>query len=63
MEKHGNTFFPGDRVKVVGGSVNKVASNEVGKVIGGDPDTGRVKVAFTDGRDDWVEPEKLEKQP
>lgn len=63
MNKHGNTYFPGDRVKVIGSSLNKIASNEVGKVIGGDPETGRLKVAFTDGRDDWVAPEQLEKQP
>lgn len=52
--KHSNTFFPGDRVKVIGSTLNKIASNETGKVVGGDPDTGRLKVAFSDGREDWA---------
>ena len=59
--KHSNTVFPGDKVKVVGSTINKIASNEKGEVVGADPDSGRVKVAFADGRNDWVDLENLEK--
>lgn len=59
--KHSNTVFPGDNVRVVGSTANKIASNELGQVVGADPSSGRVKVAFPDGRNDWVELEKLEK--
>lgn len=61
MFKHANTVFPGDQVKVIGSTVNKIASNESGKVVKADPESGRVKVAFADGRDDWVDLDKLEK--
>lgn len=59
--KNANTVFPNDRVKVVGRTVNKIASNEEGTVIGADPDSGRVNVKFGDGRTDWVDPEQVEK--
>lgn len=59
--KNANTVFPNDRVKVSGGTVNKIASNEEGTVIGADPESGRVNVKFGDGRTDWVEPSQLEK--
>ena len=61
--KHSNTVFPGDKVKVVGRTINKIASNEQGEVVGADPDSGRVKVAFPDGRNDWVELAQVERLP
>lgn len=59
--KHANTLFPGEKVKISGQSVNKIASSEEGKVIGADADSGRVNIDFGDGRTDWVELGKVEK--
>ena len=44
MIKHGNTFFPDERV-VDTSSKSKTASPNAGKVRTADPDTGKVKVA------------------
>jgi len=57
--KHSNTVFPGDDVRVMGSG--KTASAERGRVVGADPDTGKVKVAYGDGRTDWVDMDKVEK--
>jgi hypothetical protein len=57
--KHSNTVFPGDRVKVI--PTDKTATAEAGKVVTANPDSGKVKVAYPDGREDWVDLEKLEK--
>lgn len=49
MEKNGNTFAPGDPVRVGGGG--KVASGStIGKVLSADPNTELVEVEWEDGR-------------
>ncbi len=60
MEKHANTFFPGDKVAEVKDGT-KVAGHESGKVTDGDPTSGKVKVAWPDGREDWLPAEDLQK--
>lgn len=59
--KHSNTIFPGDKVRVIGNSLNKIAANEEGTVQAGDVGGMRVYVRFPDGRKDVVELDKLEK--
>lgn len=57
--KHSNTVFPGDNVRVT--APGKTASVEHGRVVGASPDTGKVKIAYDDGRTDWVDMDRLEK--
>lgn len=59
--KHSNTFFPGDSVRVH--STGKTASNNSGRIVNADPDTGKVKVAYLDGSEEWVEAARVEKTP
>jgi hypothetical protein len=61
MFKHANTFFPGD-VVIDASQNSKVAQPVQGKVISADPDSGKVKVAWVGGHEDWVEAERLVKQ-
>ena len=58
--KHSNTVFPGDNVRIFNSS-GKVASLDRGQVIKADPDSGKVKVAYDDGREDWIDLDRLEK--
>lgn len=59
--KHSNTIFPGDKVRVIGSTLNKIASNEEGTVQAGDVGGMRVYVRFSDGRKDVVDLDRLEK--
>lgn len=57
--KHSNTVFPGDNVRVF--NTGKTASVDRGRVVSADPNSGKVKVAYSDGREDWVSLDRLEK--
>jgi len=59
MQKHGNTVFPGDEVVEI--SDTKTASPNKGRVVDADPESGRVKVAWDGGGEDWVAMDKLRK--
>ena len=60
MDKHGNTFFPGDMV--VSTTSGKTAAERVpGKVVDADPDSSMVKVAWPNGEEVWIDANKLTK--
>ena len=62
-EKHANTFFPGDKVRrlTISGDGTKTAGSIQGEVVDGDPSSGKVKVAWPDGTDNWVDTGDLSK--
>ena len=61
MNKHGNTFFPEEKVAQVAADGTKVAGRKSGIVKNADPDSGRVKVAWDSGEETWAAPEDLAK--
>ena len=61
MKKHGNTYAPDDNVAAATTSGTKLASADKGVVKGGDPESGKIKVAWGDGRTEWCAPEDLRK--
>ena len=64
MNKHGNTFFPGDPVVGSPAGNNKTASARRGKVMDviDDHGTMRAKVAWDDGTESFEDPETLSKK-
>ena len=62
MFKHANTFFPGDTVTRTAHGQKLAGQESRGKVIGAEPDSGKVKVAFDDGTESFVSPEELSKE-
>ncbi len=61
MQKHANTYFPGDKVSQVKPDGTKVAGHEQGTVTGGDPESNKIKVSWPDGHEEWCSPESLTK--
>jgi hypothetical protein len=62
MQKHANTFFPGDTVIVTPEPGTKLSSAEsTGKIIGGDPDAGTFTVLLDNGSTDYIPAHKLTK--
>lgn len=59
MNKHGNTYAPQDKVAPASSSGTKLASSDQGTVISGDPSSGKIEVAWGDGRTEWVAREDL----
>lgn len=57
MEKNGNTFVPGDRVRTT--STGKTASSRGVGEIKPESSDGRMKVAWEDGTESWERPEDL----
>lgn len=57
MEKNGNTFVPGDKVRTV--SAGKTASSRGVGEVRPESSEGRVKVAWEDGTESWEKPEDL----
>lgn len=57
MEKNGNTFVPGDKVRAV--STGKTASSRGVGEVRPESSEGRVKVAWEDGTESWEKPEDL----
>lgn len=60
MEKHANTIFPQDRVRVTR-SNEKVASGQTGRVQDIDASMEVAQVTFDDGRTEFVDLGSLEK--
>ena len=61
MFKHANTYFPGDRVTRVSHGQKLAGESAKGEVVGADPESGKIKVAFDDGTESFVSPEELTK--
>lgn len=61
MFKHANTFFPGDPVAKVLADGTKVAGKQTGHITDANPDTGRVKVAWASGEEEWCNAAELTK--
>lgn len=61
MIKHGNQVFPQDRVRMVGDSLNKVASDTTGVVQDVNVDTRQYYIRFESGHSDWVSADQVEK--
>lgn len=61
MFKHANTFFPGDNVHRTAHGAKVAGAGAQGTVVGADPDSGKVKVAFNDGSTEYVDPAELTK--
>lgn len=61
MQKHGNTYFPDDRVVPVRPDGTKTAIREAGRVTGADPESGQVKVSWATGEETWHDPHELER--
>jgi hypothetical protein len=58
--KHSNTVFPGDAVQVLKPG-HKKASAETGNVVDVNPEHHTAKVAYPDGREEWVDLENMKK--
>ena len=63
MFKHANTFFPDQRVVSTDAKVKIAELQPSGRVLTADAETGKVKVAWDGGVEEWVDPSQLSKEP
>jgi hypothetical protein len=61
MQKHANTFFPGDPVRITPAAGTKLAAEETGKITGANPDAGLFTVLLDNGETRDVPANKLTK--
>ncbi len=62
MFKHANTVFPNDRVRDNTAKTKTAQEARRGSVVTADPETGKVKVAWDGGGEEWLDADGVVKE-